>query len=168
MSIVPNAAAEANYYATVLNWRVVPCHTPTTEGGCSCGSPSCKKPGKHPRLSKWQEKATTDPDQVAKWWGQWPDANVGLALGPASGVFDIEFDDAEGEATAAELLGDVATLKYRSQRSTHHLFYLPEDLSPPKAVLRWRGLELRFGTDKAGPCPFFRRHSTQVAVATSG
>jgi hypothetical protein len=155
MDIVPDLAAEATYYATALGWRVIPCHTPTPEGGCSCGSPNCKKPGKHPRLAKWQHQATTDPEQIAKWWGQWPDANVGVALGPASRIFDIEYDDAEGEATAEELLTGTLTLKFRSQRSTHHLFYLPEGLTPPKAVLHWRGLELRFGTDKAGALSIF-------------
>lgn len=155
MDIVHNLAAEANYYATVLNWRVIPCHTPTPEGGCSCGSPKCKKPGKHPRLRNWQNQATTDPEQIAKWWNTWPNANVGVALGPASGIFDIEYDDAIGEATADELLTGTLTLKFRSQRSIHHLFQLPEGLTTPKAVLHWRGLELRFGTDTAGALTIF-------------
>lgn len=149
MEIVTDLASEARYYAEALQWRVIPCHTPIGSG-CSCGKSDCKKPGKHPRLSSWQTKATADVSQVAKWWEQWPDANIGLVLGPASCVFDIEYDDSEGEATAEELLSHIRTPKYRSHRSTHHLFYFPDSLKPAKAVYRWRGLEIRFGTDGKG------------------
>ena len=149
MDIVTDLASEARYYAEALGWRVVPCHTPTGSG-CSCGKPDCKKPGKHPRLNQWQTKATADTEQVEKWWQQWPEANIGLVLGPGSGVFDIEYDDAEGEVTAEELLSHIRTPKYMSHRSTHHLFYFHDSLKPAKAVYRWRGLELRFGTDSRG------------------
>ena len=149
MEIVTDLASEARYYAEALKWRVIPCHTPIGPG-CSCGKPDCKKPGKHPRLSSWQTKASADAEQVAKWWQEWPSANVGLVLGPGSLVFDIEYDDAEGEATAEELLSHIRTPRYRSHRSTHHLFYFPNTLRPAKAVYRWRGLELRFGTDSRG------------------
>lgn len=150
MEIVLSMADQAKYYAEDIGWRVIPCHWPTPEGGCSCGSPTCKKPGKHPRLSKWQTKATGDAQQINKWWQSWPTANIGLVLGPSSQVFDIEYDDAEGEATAAELLAHIKTPKYKSHRSTHYLFHFAEWLRPPKAVLNWRGLELRFGTDDLG------------------
>lgn len=149
MDILHDLASEAKYYSEALQWRVVPCHTPIGSG-CSCGKSDCKKPGKHPRLSSWQTKASDDAEQVAKWWQEWPSANVGLVLGPGSAVFDIEYDDAEGEATAEELLSHIRTPKYMSHRSTHHLFYFPDTLKPAKAVYRWRGLELRFGTDSRG------------------
>lgn len=149
MEIVTDLASEAKYYAEALQWRVIPCHTPIGSG-CSCGKSDCKKPGKHPRLSSWQTKATSNIEQVAKWWQQWPSANIGLALGPGSQVFDIEYDDSEGESTAEELLSHIKTPKYRSHRSTHYLFYFGDSLKPAKAVYRWRGLELRFGTDGKG------------------
>ncbi len=154
MSIVFDISAEAKYYASALGWRVVPCHSPLGSG-CSCGKSSCKKPGKHPRLTQWQTKATTDAEQIERWWKQWPEANLGVALGPSSGLFDIEYDDSEGEATASELLSHLRTPSYRSARSTHHLFNFPSELQPPKAIMRWRGLELRFGTDKAGAQSIF-------------
>ncbi len=40
--------------------------------------------------------ATTDPALIRKFWRQWPDANVGIACGPASGLLVIECDTAEG------------------------------------------------------------------------
>jgi putative DNA primase/helicase len=149
MEIISDILTEAKFYADALEWRVIPVHTPSN-GFCSCGLPNCKKPGKHPRLSQWQNKASSDVKQIEKWWREWPDANVGVLLGPSSGLIDIEFDDEEGQATAEELLEHVKTLKYRSHRSTHHLFFFPTDLTPPKAVVNWRGLEIRFGTDGRG------------------
>ncbi|MEQ1904757.1 MAG: AAA family ATPase [Pirellulaceae bacterium] len=154
MEIVPNILDEAKYYASALGWRVIPCHAPMGSG-CSCGRSDCKKPGKHPRLTSWQTKATVDVSQIESWWKQWPESNLGVVLGPSSQVIDIEYDDDEGEATAQELLAHLKTPKYRSHRSTHHLFYFPERLYPPKAVLRWRGLEIRFGTDARGAQSIF-------------
>jgi len=147
--MIPNTMAEAKLYAS-LGWLVLPIHTPTAGGGCSCGRANCAKPGKHPRINAWQNKASSDPQQVELWWQTWPEANVGVRLGPASNLIDVEFDSAEGEATANELLEFVATARYRSHRSTHHLFTFPADLAIPSAVVSWRGLEIRFGTDKAG------------------
>jgi hypothetical protein len=154
MEIVTDILAEAKYYAEALGWRVVPCHSPVGQG-CSCGRADCKKPGKHPRLTSWQNKATSGVSQIESWWQQWPSANLGVVLGPSSQLIDIEYDDAEGEATAEELLSHIKTPKYRSARSCHHLFHFPDWLKPQKAVLRWRGLELRFGTDKAGAQSIF-------------
>jgi len=36
---------------------------------CECGKePSCKRPGKHPRIRGWRERATSDASIVAGWW----------------------------------------------------------------------------------------------------
>lgn len=59
-------------------WTVLPVHTPTGDGGCSCGNPNCDSPGKHPRIKAWQKKATTDETVIRRWWKQWPTANVGI------------------------------------------------------------------------------------------
>lgn len=147
--MIVDLMAEAKLYAS-LGWQVLPIHTPAAGSGCSCGKSSCKKPGKHPRISDWQNKASSDERQVEQWWQTWPEANVGVRLGPSSNLIDVEFDNAEGEATANQLLEFVATARYRSHRSTHHLFTFPADLAIPSAVVSWRGLEIRFGTDKAG------------------
>ena len=50
--------------------------------------------------------ATRDLDVVRAWWQRWPDANVGIATGPASGVWvlDVDVDDlVDGRASLAEL-----------------------------------------------------------------
>jgi len=44
---------------------------------------------KKPAISRWQQRATTIPDTIRKWWEKWPDANVGAhAIGLA--VIDID------------------------------------------------------------------------------
>ena len=152
--MIINPMAEAKLYAS-LGWQVLPCHAPTADGGCSCGKSSCPKPGKHPRISDWQNLASSDEKQIELWWQHWPEANVGVRLGPSSNLIDIEFDNPEGEATANELLEFVATARYRSHRSTHHLFSFPAGLEISKAVVSWRGLELRFGTSSSGAQSIF-------------
>jgi hypothetical protein len=81
--------------------------------------------------------ATTDPSQIKVWWQQWPDANVGIATGPESGlvVLDIDVDvdkGIDGEASLRELEaghGDLpSTIKAETGRGGWHiLFQYPQD-----------------------------------------
>jgi hypothetical protein len=94
------------YYAN-KGWRVLPLHWPI-DGGCSCGKQNCPSPGKHPRTPQGAKDATTDPSQIKAWWQQWPDANVGIATGPESGlvVLDVDVDvekGTDGEASLRKL-----------------------------------------------------------------
>ena len=43
--------------------------------------------------------ATTDAEQIARWWTEWSDANIGLAPGRA-GLIVIDVDGGEGELAA--------------------------------------------------------------------
>lgn len=49
------------------------------------------------------EAATTDAQQIKAWWLRWPDANVGVVTGAASGLIDVETDPPDGEETWAAL-----------------------------------------------------------------
>ncbi len=44
-------------------------------------------------ISRWQERATNDPDLVAQWWTEHPDHGVGIATGPATGLWVLDVDD---------------------------------------------------------------------------
>ncbi|BEQ13874.1 phage/plasmid primase, P4 family [Desulfoferula mesophila] len=77
------------------SWKVLPLHS-VINGECSCGDPNCNKPGKHPRVKNWPKVATDDPRQIEEWWGQWPDANVGILTGRASGIFVLDVDPKNG------------------------------------------------------------------------
>lgn len=165
MDIVSKNCEEAKFYAQI-GWRVVPNHSVDQQGACTCPKGSkCKSPGKHPRLTEWQTKATSDVDQIGAWFGKWPHSNVGVALGPTSDLIDIEYDSTEGKETAAELLDDINTPTFKSSRSVHHLFAFPSDLEIPKAVVDWRGLELRFGTEAKGAQSIFppSRHASGIS-----
>ena len=61
-------------------WHVFPLHTVIDGTTCDCRR-SCPKPGKHPRTANGFKDATTDETQIRKWWGMWPDANIGIATG---------------------------------------------------------------------------------------
>jgi hypothetical protein len=126
-------------------WRVVPNHGITEDGRCTCGRHECGSPGKHPRFSEWASKATNDPLIIEEWSEQFPCSNIGLLLGPASGIVDIESDSEEGARVADELIPpDVITPTFRSSRGLHRLFRYPSHLSLPQKVVH-RGLEIRLG-----------------------
>src|SRR5260221_6684672 len=78
-------------------WPVLPLHG-IRDGACTCGNPKCDKPGKHPRIKSGKEhsEATTDPDRIRTWWERWPDANVGIRTGVASGLIALDEDPRHG------------------------------------------------------------------------
>lgn len=128
--------------------QVVRLHHPLDSGACSCTA-GLKCPqqsrGKHPSVgNEWEKKATTDEDTIVGWWEQMPEANIGIKLGPASGIIDIEFDTEQGKRTAAELLGECYTPTYSSLRSIHRWFRWSPRL-PDVQKLDVRGLEIRIG-----------------------
>jgi Bifunctional DNA primase/polymerase, N-terminal/Primase C terminal 1 (PriCT-1) len=93
-------------------WPVFPLHTPVTSGRtrCSC-SRNCKNIGKHPRTMHGLKDATTNSVQIERWWGMWPDANVGIATGSGSEFFALDVDPRhDGGDTLAQLEMQYGTL----------------------------------------------------------
>lgn len=132
-------------------WRIVPLYHLQTGGGCSCPRGlRCPQQswGKHPRLDAWQNEATTDEERIAAWWTQWPQANVGVHLGPLSGVVDAEYDSEEGKRAAEELFKDCFTPTYKSGRSVHRIFKYTPDIPRVTKIERY-GLEIRIGAKKS-------------------
>jgi len=98
---------------------------------------------KRPLGAAWQTKATNNPDDVAAWLAA--GSNIGLLLGPASGVVDVEYDDPAGrDQLAAFGILDIPTPTWRSARGEHRLFRW-EPWMPPTAVMKTGWLELRIG-----------------------
>jgi hypothetical protein len=58
--------------------KVFPCYAPIY-GVCTCGDPDCGSPGKHPRTEHGVKDATTNAEQIRKWWTECPDANIGIS-----------------------------------------------------------------------------------------
>ena len=78
-----------------LGFAVFPVYT-SRNGVCACGNANCGSIGKHPMTEHGHNDATTDREQVIEWWTQWPDANIGIATGPASGIFVVDLDVKDG------------------------------------------------------------------------
>ena len=71
---------------------VFPGHSVVTDGRCTCGRAKCSSPGKHPRIREWQQKASTNELRIREWWKRWPEANICIATGQASGVVVLDVD----------------------------------------------------------------------------
>lgn len=50
---------------------------------------------KRPIITRWEQRATLDPERVRRWWTRFPDSNVGIACGP-SGLLVLDLDAAHG------------------------------------------------------------------------
>lgn len=84
---------DAALYYVAIGWRVVPLHSITAAGGCTCGHEGCgRDAGKHPLISGWVRDATTDVRRIREWWGKWPWANVGVAAGAESRLVVLDVD----------------------------------------------------------------------------
>jgi hypothetical protein len=89
----PLRAAALAYAAR--GWPVFPCHG-IRDGRCTCGKPECAHPGKHPLTRHGFKDATTDPQQIDRWWTDHPDANVAIATGASSDLIVLDLDPRHG------------------------------------------------------------------------
>lgn len=58
--------------------------------------------GKIPATAHGVRDATRDPEQIARWWTQNPDFNIGVAAGAASGILVFDVDPRNGGETSWE------------------------------------------------------------------
>lgn len=69
---------------------------------CRCPTAElCSEPGKHP-LVGWKEGASSDKAVIQAWWSRWPDANIGVALGPSDLVV-VDLDQHESTSPDGEI-----------------------------------------------------------------
>ena len=97
------AVARAALDYAAHGWAVFPVHG-LVEGRCGCGAGDCPSPGKHPLTRRGVKEASSEAGVVARFWRRWPQANVGLATGSASGVIVIDVDPPQGERSLERLL----------------------------------------------------------------
>ena len=66
----------AHFYATERGWLVFPTDAKT----------------KRPLIKNWPQAATTNPDQIDEWWGDNPQAGIGVVCNKQSGVAVLDVD----------------------------------------------------------------------------
>lgn len=147
MSLIFQAAAK---YAAI-GWNIIRVSGIRADGTCACYlGAECSTPGKHPLDRNWQERGTTNEDEIASWFLAGDEPNIGLVFGAKSGVVDTEWDNADAKAVAEKFgLTKIATPTYESSRGQHRLWKFDSRL-PRKAVAKLGGLEVRIGGDKRG------------------
>jgi len=111
MSFAKGSLGAAALYYAALGWAVFP----------------LVPRDKVPLLSKAKggkglHDATTDAVTIAGWWTQYPDANVGIATGAASGVVVVDVDGEAGEAALAQYGPLPATVESRTGKGRHLLY----------------------------------------------
>jgi putative DNA primase/helicase len=84
----------AQRYAA-LGIPVLPMYS-VTNGNCDCGKADCPHSGKHPRVMGGWKKATTDRDQIDRWWHKHPNANIGLLMGSDANIVCLDVDKKHG------------------------------------------------------------------------
>jgi len=109
-------------------WAVFPLHSPEDQQRCSCGDTECRSPGKHPRTQHGLKDASTNESTIRGWWERWPNANVGVLTGRASGLVVLDVDPRHGgEQSLAELEDQFGllpcTLIVRTGGGGRHLYF---------------------------------------------
>lgn len=118
--------------------------------------PGEKRP--RPQFTGWEQRATTDPSRIERWWRRHPDDNIAIATGPA-GLVVVDLDvappkeprptdlpDATGGADVFEALvarhGDRADATWTvvTVSGGRHLYY-----QAPKSGGPWRNTAGRLG-----------------------
>src|SRR6516165_958945 len=107
MGNIPPSAPANELLAAALGyanrgWPVIPLYS--VEGGrCRCTNGDCSSPGKHPLTRHGLKDQTTDVQTIISWWNRWPQANVGIVTGAASGLWVLDLDGHDGIDSFAAL-----------------------------------------------------------------
>jgi DNA-binding MarR family transcriptional regulator len=101
-------------------WHVMLLYGVSDAHECTCGKAQCGRAGKHPRLASAHAGATTDASVIRSWMTGYPDANIGVVLGP-SGLIALDADHHQ----VVDLVGEemqVETWTQTTGRGKHYLF----------------------------------------------
>lgn len=115
---------------------------------------------KRPVGAGWQHSGTSDIEAVAAWLAA--RSNVGILLGPLSGVVDVEYDEPAGREQLGALgILDAVTPTWRSSRGEHRLFRW-EPWLPCTAAVKVDAVEVRIGSRAAQSVVPPSRHPTGI------
>jgi hypothetical protein len=82
------------------------------------------KPDKKPFTAHGFEDATTNPARITAWWTRWPEANIGVPTGKASGVFVVDVDRLEALAELEHEMPETLTVRTPSGGLHFYLNYV--------------------------------------------
>jgi hypothetical protein len=97
-------------------------------GYAECGMPVFPVRGKLPLTEHGFKEASTDADMIRRWFAKWPDANVAIPTGPASGLFVLDVDPRHGGDKSVAALEEKygafpTTLEARTGGGGRHLYF---------------------------------------------
>ena len=80
---------------------------------------------KRPMTLHGFKDATCDEKQIGKWWKQWPDANIGLALNGKFFVLDVDYPDGERSLASLEAQHEQLplTTAVRTGHNGRHIYF---------------------------------------------
>lgn len=84
-------------YLANLGYKILPVHG-IVDGRCTCGNPHSGKrnsAGKHPTITEWPERATTDTGELNAWFKDHDELNYGIYMA-GSGIVAIDIDVKDG------------------------------------------------------------------------
>jgi hypothetical protein len=89
----------------------------------------CEPKGKKPLTPHGLKDATTNAEQIRRWWTETTDANIGIPTGSQNGLIVFDVDGPEGEASLAALESKYGplpkTLASKTARGRHLYFRHP-------------------------------------------
>jgi hypothetical protein len=92
----------------------------------------CQPRGKEPATSRGLHDATTDLDRINKWWRAVPDLNIAIATGPVSGIWVLDVDGDDGEASLRKFEAEQgalpSTVEVITGRGRHLYFRATRDI----------------------------------------
>jgi hypothetical protein len=86
----------------------------------------CRPRSKLPATEHGCKDASKDPATIKAWWSKDPDYNIAIACGEISGLFVVDIDGLEGEASLAKFESEYASLPATVEAVTgkgRHLYF---------------------------------------------
>ena len=109
---------------------------------------------KSPLLNDWPHKASSDSEQIKKWWAKYPDASIGCATGSGSGFWALDGDMPDGPAQI-EAMSLPDTLTQQTGGGGVQFFFT------------YNGTEIRNSAKKLAPCVDVRGEGGYVILPPS-
>lgn len=120
---------------TSLGWHVFPVHSLHPDNKCTCSSPNCSNPGKHPATLHGLKDASLDHTMF-----DWRNRNVAVRTGRTSGFFVLDLDPRHGSdetiqaLTSAHSPFPLTVISVTGGGGRHIFFRHPPDVAIPSGT----------------------------------